>query len=420
MSGAPRLGIAALAALLAALAAGESDPWAALAPRQAWLVFAAPAATGTAGSFGHVFLRLDGDGGQVAVLYAADPESYARDGPCALAWKGLTGGYTASLQVTPWAAELAGFRDQEGRALWLYPLRLGDAEFARLLAEIAARQGEARPYHLIGDNCAAGIARLLAAAAPESGIGAKARRWPSPAGVVRAAEAAGLIGAGERIAGPAPRRDDARTLSPPLRLGIAAGRDRERAFAEASLRLAWAALDDPASGLPPGDELRLAEAAVRADEDGGRRLQRLTVLAVQACSQDPRRPLGPAWRAELGLRRVRGAPRAGLEAGAGASALPSGGAALWALLSGEGAWATDAQEAVAALGGELGLHAQLADAALWLRAGRSRQWPPTPSWCTRTALGLAWAPARAWSLALEGAWEGASRAEAQLAWRTYW
>ncbi|MCX8040325.1 MAG: DUF4105 domain-containing protein [Planctomycetota bacterium] len=404
-----RLVLCLAAALPLAADEAGGDPWAALAPRQAELVFAAPAATGTAGTFGHVLLRLRGAGGEVAVLYAAEPASYAEDQPWELLWKGLSGGYAASVQVTPWAVELAGFRDQEGRSLWLYPLRLGDAEFSALLREIVARQGEQRPYHLLADNCAAGIVRLLDAAAPQRGLAARVGRWPSPAGVVRAAVASGLIDreGGERIAGPVSRRDDARRLAPPARLGLAFGWADERVCGELQGRLLWAGLDDPASGSPPGDELRALDLALRWSEGGELAVPRATLLSVQAASQEPRRPLGPAWRGELGHRRSGDDDQAQLLLAGGGSWAAHGALSLWALALADGRLIDDAQHGALALGGELGGHAVLGDGALWARLQRRRWWSAPRAWTSSVEGGLAWSWSPPWSLAASASWTSA-------------
>jgi hypothetical protein len=279
------------------------DRWAALAPLGADLVYAAPAEAGSAGMFGHVLLRVRGANGEVAIGYAAD---IGDDNPLSLAWKGLTGGYTAGYIIEPWKQELRGYQITEGRPVWVFPLLLDRAGLDRLLADIAGRQDRRSSYHLLSGNCAGGIADLLDSAQPAAGVRDGIGGCASPAGVVRAAHAAGLIDAGSRLPGPGSDRFNPVADPPAGRLALGGGRDGEEGYAGLAWRPAWHAQDDRRGSIALGDALETLAVEMRWQLDSERLvLQRATLLAVESFAQRPSRPLGWAWQASLGSRRER-------------------------------------------------------------------------------------------------------------------
>lgn len=328
-----RLAIGTSTCIFAGLLGAAEDRWAGLAPQGADLVYAAPAETGSAGMFGHVLIRVRGAENAVAVGYAAD---IGDDNPIELAWKGLTGGYTAGYTIEPWGQELHGYQVGEGRPVWIFPLRLDQPGLARLLERIADQQGKRGDYHLLSGNCAGGIADLLAAVQPEAGVRDHLGSCASPAGVVRAAQAAGLIDEGHRLPGPGSDRFVPTADPPASRIALGGGWDGEEGFASLAWRPAWHAQDDHRGTIALGDALEVLAVEARWQARSERLvLHRATLLAVESLAQRPTRQLGWAWQASLGSRRERsgeaGLPdqQAALAGGFGASWAPHEDLVAW-------------------------------------------------------------------------------------------
>lgn len=343
---------------LGGLTAAES--WQGFAPLGADLVFAAPSEAGTGGMFGHVLLRLRGEHGDVAVGYMAE---LGDDGMLAMAWKGLFGGYEATYDITPWHGQMRSYQRDEGRPVWIYPLRLDPGGLTRLLERIADYQGHTGDYHLLADNCAGGIADLLDAAASGAGVRAAAGRWSSPGGVLRAAHASGLLEAGSRAEGPGSDRFDPLDDRPVRRLCAGGGYDGEEPYASLALRPAWHTVGDPRGSIALGDTLEVLSAEARWLADSGRAvLQQATILAVQGCAQRGERIAGRAWRGALEARREligpdgRGDLQAALSGGFGVGLNTHQDLTAWILAVGDLRLIDDGAQTAAGGGAEFGAH----------------------------------------------------------------
>ncbi|MEK7414683.1 MAG: DUF4105 domain-containing protein [Planctomycetota bacterium] len=338
-----------------------TTPWSAFAPDRAALIYAAPAASGAAGMFGHVLILVHGKGGDIAVAWAAN---IGDDSIPALAWKGLFGGYTGGCETSPWDRVRRDYQRVERRTLWRYDLQLTDAEFHHLLDAIASEIGKRHAYRLLNDNCASGIAGLLDAARPAAQVRASLGRLATPLDVVRAAHAAKLIGVGvalDRDGQPA----EAPTHDPIEdhrcgRIALSAGRDDHQSYVGLSVRPAWHAALDPAQTIPLGDALTVLSAEARWYEHDRVHLQQVDLLTVESLSQRQVGLAGVAWSAHLGSERTythdHGLTQHGvLAVGMGGSWLASPNALIYALALADARLVDDVAQPAAGLGVEAGL-----------------------------------------------------------------
>lgn len=405
-----------LAALLAAAALAGADGWEGLAPQEAELVLAAPTQAGTGGMFGHILVVVRGERGEVSLTHAAD---LGDDGTLALAWKSMTWAYTARLEFDPWPLQLRAYQQIERRPVWSYPLRLDQAGLDRLLE--AAREGQSHPapYHLLAANCTRGIAELLDAAAPGNGFADGLGAWGMPADLLRAADRAGLIGAGRRLPGPGDDGRDPLADAPPGRIALGGGVDDGDGYAEIAVLPAWRGRDDAPGSVPAGDALEILAATARW-YDGAERpvLHRATLIAVEAWSRRPAAPLGLGWAAAAETRRERlGASGRGdvqptVHGAVGPAWAPAEEMVVWLAACADARLVDAAAHGAAGAGGETGAVAYAGPLRLDLRA-RLAVWTGSQDGSERRVqAGLGLAGGRRLSLRAQIGWSDAWDREA--------
>jgi hypothetical protein len=404
------------AALLAAAALAGADGWEGLAPQAAELVLAAPTQAGTGGMFGHILVVVRGERGEVSLTHAAD---LGDDGTLTLAWRSMTWGYTARLELDPWPLQLRAYQQIERRPVWSYPLRLDQAGLDRLLDAARESQRNPAPYHLLAANCTRGIAELLDAAVPASGLADGLGAWAMPADLLRAADHADLLDAGRRLPGPGDDGRDPLADPPAGRIALGGGSDDGDGYLEATLLPAWRGRDDAPSAVPAGDALEVLAASARWYHGAERPvLQHATLIAVEAWSRRPAAPLGLGWAAAAEARRERrgtdgrGDLQPGVHGAYGPAWAPGTESALWLAARVEGRLADDATRGTAGAGGECGAAAYAGPLRLDLR-GRLLAWAGANHGSERRIqAGAALALGRRWSLRAQATWSDAWEREA--------
>lgn len=134
------------------------------------LVFPAAFFNNPASMFGHTFLRLDPAGQKedtrllsFAINYGALVEQI---NPLEYAFLGLTGGYSGSYAVVPYAALVRTYSDLESRDIWEYQLNFTEDEIARMIAHLWELRDIKSDYFFLDENCSYQLMFLLDAARP--------------------------------------------------------------------------------------------------------------------------------------------------------------------------------------------------------------------------------------------------------------
>lgn len=134
------------------------------------LVFPAAYFNNPASMFGHTFLRLDPAGQteetrllSFAINYGALVEQI---NPLEYAFLGLTGGYSGSYAVIPYAALVRTYSDLENRDIWEYQLNFTEDEIARMVAHLWELRDIKSDYFFLDENCSYQLLFLLDAARP--------------------------------------------------------------------------------------------------------------------------------------------------------------------------------------------------------------------------------------------------------------
>lgn len=139
-----------------------------LTGKEVAFVFAAQEPTKAPSLMGHAFLHFggaDAPSGELArdgisFEYAAEND----DTTLTTVRKGLFGGYTGILHDYPTAQIADRYRVRQRRDLWVYRLRLTEAERTRLIAAVVREKRGSFEYAFATNNCATLLQRLVAEA----------------------------------------------------------------------------------------------------------------------------------------------------------------------------------------------------------------------------------------------------------------
>jgi hypothetical protein len=147
--------------------------------------------------FGHTFLRFGTPGTPLlltpTVNYAAD--SSRENGKLAFIVKGLLGGFPGVADQLPYFRRLRSYSDNEGRAIWEYPLALDTAQIRRLLLHLWEIKDSVFDYYFIDENCSYRTLALIAVARPDLDLLRAYNAEVVPVETIRTLRASGLINA---------------------------------------------------------------------------------------------------------------------------------------------------------------------------------------------------------------------------------
>ena len=135
------------------------------------LVFPAMYLGNPGSSFGHTFLRFDGDDSVMlsqALNYAAenDPD----DGMIAYVYNGVFGGYTGVFRIRHYFETVQVYSDIENRDIWEYQLDYSAEEIRQLARHVWEVTDIDFDYFFFGENCSYRLLSLLDAAKPEGAL----------------------------------------------------------------------------------------------------------------------------------------------------------------------------------------------------------------------------------------------------------
>ncbi len=122
-------------------------------------------------SFGHTFLRFDGDSSVMlsqALNYAAD--NNPDDGMIAYVYNGVFGGYTGVFRVRNYFETVQVYSDIENRDIWEYQLDYSAEEIRQLARHVWEVTDIDFDYFFFGENCSYRLLSLLDAAKPEGAL----------------------------------------------------------------------------------------------------------------------------------------------------------------------------------------------------------------------------------------------------------
>ena len=160
------------------------------------LVFPAMYLGNPGSSFGHTFLRFDGESTVMlsqALNYAAanDPE----DGMIAYVYNGVFGGYTGVFRVRNYFETVQVYSDIENRDIWEYQLDYSPDEIRQLARHVWEVTDIDFDYFFFGENCSYRLLSLLDVAKPEGALtfGHAFPVYAIPVDTVRALEEKKLI-----------------------------------------------------------------------------------------------------------------------------------------------------------------------------------------------------------------------------------
>ncbi len=161
------------------------------------LVFPAMYLNNPGSTFGHTFLRFDGEKGSVlfsqTLNYAAKIDK--TDSLPTYIAKGLSGGYPGIFKTRKYYETVQEYSNLENRDIWEYRLNLSEAEIRQLVRHVWEVKGLDFDYYFFRENCAFRLLALIDAVRPELNLttGNQFPLYAIPVDTVRALDSAGLI-----------------------------------------------------------------------------------------------------------------------------------------------------------------------------------------------------------------------------------
>jgi len=128
-----------------------------------FLVFPSMYMNNPGSTFGHTFLRFDGDGESImrskTLNYAARTDK--SDALMSYIGKGVFGGYTGFFRVRPYSKTVQEYNNIENRDIWEYQLDFTPAEIEQLVRHVWEVKGIDFDYYFFRENCAYRLLALL-------------------------------------------------------------------------------------------------------------------------------------------------------------------------------------------------------------------------------------------------------------------
>lgn len=169
---------------------------------QVALVFASETLSQPSSMMGHVFLKLGGhDAGgtfrEHAISFYTEPVTWNLP---RLFWRSLVAGMPGYFTLGPYADQVQGYVEREGRNLWEHPLQLNAAQRELLQAHLMELRPVQFTYYFQRYNCATLVQQVLAVVQPR--VLEQPDLWTTPKDVVRAAQQAGLLAPAQALSAP--------------------------------------------------------------------------------------------------------------------------------------------------------------------------------------------------------------------------
>lgn len=162
-----------------------------------FLAFPAMYLNNPGSTFGHTFLRFDGDANAVLLSqtlnYAARIDN--SDSLVPYIGKGLFGGYRGFFRVRPYSETVREYSNIDNRDIWEYRLNFSEAEIQQLIRHVWEVKGIDFDYYFLRENCAYRLLALLDVIRPGMDLTAEDDFpvYAIPVDTVRALDTAGLI-----------------------------------------------------------------------------------------------------------------------------------------------------------------------------------------------------------------------------------
>lgn len=169
---------------------------------QVALVFASETLSQPSSMMGHVFLKLGGHDAtgtfrEHAISFYTEPVTWNLP---RLFWRSLVVGMPGYFTLGPYADQVRGYVEREGRNLWEHPLELDAAQRELLQAHLMELRPVQFTYFFQRYNCATLVQQVLAVVQPR--VLDHPDLWTTPKDVVRAAQQAGLLGPAVAVSAP--------------------------------------------------------------------------------------------------------------------------------------------------------------------------------------------------------------------------
>jgi hypothetical protein len=157
------------------------------------LVFAAENITHPMSMMGHVFLKFSGKSQQGTTLEHAASffTRFSALNVPGLVMDGLFLGMPAFFALVPYAEQIKGYRETEGRNIFEYPIVSTDTQRRLIHAHVWELKSIKSPYLFVGYNCATVVYFIISLAQPE--LLDELGWWISPIDVVRRAKEGGVV-----------------------------------------------------------------------------------------------------------------------------------------------------------------------------------------------------------------------------------
>jgi hypothetical protein len=126
-----------------------------------FIVLTSPYQQNPASAFGHVFL-LQADSLPYplwnTIEFVAEAENFSK---LSYVTKGVYGGFAAKYEITPFYEKIYKYVDKEKRDLFIYPLRISNAELVKFNDTLNSWKTKKDSYKFFTNNCVDGIYNLL-------------------------------------------------------------------------------------------------------------------------------------------------------------------------------------------------------------------------------------------------------------------
>ncbi len=165
-------------------------------PKQLSVVFAQEYPDLLPSAFAHTLLKIDTvNNKQYALNYTVDGKK--SDSKLKYAKNAFTGGYGGDMSILPYQKSLNNYLSNHQRDVWIYSLKLTQAEREQLLRHVWEVKDLQLPYYFLTDNCASEILRLLDVIKPQQDLYAQVGKVAIPGDIMRVLESQKLLESGQ-------------------------------------------------------------------------------------------------------------------------------------------------------------------------------------------------------------------------------
>lgn len=161
------------------------------------IVYASQYMANPSSAFGHSFLITTSKQQVEALWQTFNYAAAMPDGISAFkyAWGGITGWYTGDFSNMPFYQRLYFYGNVENRDLWIYPIRLSEAQVDLMIRMLWDMVNNAKFYYFfLDENCAGELMRTFAAVFPEIPFDGHLPAYVHPVEVIRFLDHYGKVG----------------------------------------------------------------------------------------------------------------------------------------------------------------------------------------------------------------------------------